>query len=721
MSPARGPVTGARAWLGAALLLVAARAGAGTLGTLVAPGAWLGAATLVAAVALVAAASVRQRSRAVWAPVAALGAVALAVVVGYGGPGAAPAVPGPESLGRIAELLGSGLQDIVDGRVPVEASRGIELWLVLGVAAAVVLADALALGLGAAGVAGLPLAALWAPTVVFELPPSTASMLVGGTAWVLLLRVTRPRRDRRERDRTDALGTAGTVVAAATVALAAVLVGPLTSAVPLYASVRLPATWGPGVGGGAISLSDDLDMRADLGRQPGTVVLRYRTDLADTGPLRTTTVTDFDGRRWDSAEPQPTVPATGVLWPEAVEGDASGTIAVTVEGLDQDLLPIPLEPRSIDVGPAWSYDAARDVVSGPGTAGLEYTATVVRRDLSPDALRADSPVRLGPDAPELRVPQTPYRDRIADLAGEVTAGATSAYDQAMALQEYLRSTGGFRYTVDVPPAQTEDAVWDFLEGRTGYCVQFATAMTVMARSVGIPARVGVGFLPGTRDADGVATVTGEQAHAWPELWFAEAGWVRFEPTPAVQTGAPPAYADPAIPTLQTEPTVEPGQATAAPSAPAPAVPTTAPGAQAPGEATSSLVLPLVGVVAAAAAALGAWLVIRRRHRRTAWDAEAAWLELRSRAARVGVTWTDATTPRQAGAILRAATLAAPQPSGDAEAAIDGLVAALEAARYSPDGDASSHDQLDAWLRVALEPWDVSRAAGADAPSALRNG
>lgn len=718
MRTVRGPVTGGRAWLGALVLLVAIRAGTGTLGSLLAPGPWLGAATLVAATALTAAAVTRHLGRPAWAPGSAWLAVLVSVLVGYGGPGAGPALPGPESPGRIAELLGEGIRGIVDGRIPVVPARGIELWVVLGAAAAAVVADALCLGLGSAGLAGVPIAALWAPTVVFELPPSTASMLVGGTAWALLLGVTRPRRARRARGPAEAAGTAA---AAAGVALVAVLLGPLASAVPLYASVRLPATWGPGIGVGSVTLSDDLDMRADLGQQPATVVLTYRTDVADLGPLRTTTVTGFDGRRWASPPPQASTPTTGLLWPTAVGGDPDGTVTVTIEGLDQDVLPIPVEPRTVDVGEAWAYDPARDLVTGPGTAGLVYTATVVRRDLSPEALRADRPTPLPADAPELAVPDTPYRDHIADLATEVTAEARTAYDKAMALQEYLRSSGGFRYTLDVPPAQTEDAVWDFLQDRTGYCVQFATAMTVMARIVGIPTRVGIGFLPGTRDAQGVATVTGKQAHAWPELWFAEAGWVRFEPTPAVQTGAPPAYADPAIPSPGSEPTSEPGLATAAPTAPVPVVPTTAPGAQQTVGSTTSLLQPAVGALAAIAAA-GAVLALRRRRRRPRWDAEAAWGELRSRAARVGVTWPDSATPRRAGELLRAATLVAPGPSTDADAAIGALVRAVEAERYEPDGDTTSHEQLDAWLDAAVEPWqEVSRAAGAGAPSGPRGG
>ena len=84
----------------------------------------------------------------------------------------------------------------------------------------------------------------------------------------------------------------------------------------------------------------------------------------------------------------------------------------------------------------------------------------------------------------------------------------------------------------------------FLASKHGYCVQFASAMAVMARTLGIPARLGVGFLPGTKQSNGRQGVSLNDAHAWPELYFEGIGWVRFEPTPRVRTGAAPAYSQP---------------------------------------------------------------------------------------------------------------------------------------------------------------------------------
>src|SRR5690606_28719934 len=77
-------------------------------------------------------------------------------------------------------------------------------------------------------------------------------------------------------------------------------------------------------------------------------------------------------------------------------------------------------------------------------------------------------------------------------------------------------------------------------GRTGYCEQFSASMALMARSLGIPARVAVGFLSPER-AGNDWVFSAHDLHAWPELYFEGAGWVRFEPTPGSRSGGAPDY------------------------------------------------------------------------------------------------------------------------------------------------------------------------------------
>lgn len=89
----------------------------------------------------------------------------------------------------------------------------------------------------------------------------------------------------------------------------------------------------------------------------------------------------------------------------------------------------------------------------------------------------------------------------------------------------------FEYSTEVQPGHGNNAIENFLQIRKGYCEQFAATFAVMARTLGIPSRVAVGFTPGQLDSDGWYSVFSRNAHAWPEIWFDSIGWIPFEPTP----------------------------------------------------------------------------------------------------------------------------------------------------------------------------------------------
>lgn len=123
--------------------------------------------------------------------------------------------------------------------------------------------------------------------------------------------------------------------------------------------------------------------------------------------------------------------------------------------------------------------------------------------------------------------------RVAETARQVTSAAASPAAKARALEDWFRGPGGFRYSLAPRGGQSADALAEFLfQSREGYCEQFSGAFAAMARTIGIPSRVAVGYTWGDYDA---ATrtfhVKGRNAHAWPEVWLAGAGWVPFEPTP----------------------------------------------------------------------------------------------------------------------------------------------------------------------------------------------
>lgn len=121
----------------------------------------------------------------------------------------------------------------------------------------------------------------------------------------------------------------------------------------------------------------------------------------------------------------------------------------------------------------------------------------------------------------------------------VTKGTRNDYEQAVKLQDWFAEDGGFRYDVDVESGTGVQAISRFLKDKEGFCVHFSFSMAAMARSLGIPARVAVGFMPGTTQTDGSLSVGIRDAHAWPELYFEGAGWTRFEPTPS--RGSTPTY------------------------------------------------------------------------------------------------------------------------------------------------------------------------------------
>jgi hypothetical protein len=132
-------------------------------------------------------------------------------------------------------------------------------------------------------------------------------------------------------------------------------------------------------------------------------------------------------------------------------------------------------------------------------------------------------------------------DEIRKLASEVTAGASTGFERAVLLEAFFRSSGLFRYDATISTGHTSLDLADWLTApasrnyRTGYCEQFATAMAVMGRVLGIPSRVVVGFTPGTvqQQSDGseLIVVGQRNAHAWVEMYFSGQGWIRFDPTP----------------------------------------------------------------------------------------------------------------------------------------------------------------------------------------------
>jgi hypothetical protein len=266
---------------------------------------------------------------------------------------------------------------------------------------------------------------------------------------------------------------------------------------------------------------------------------------------------------------------------------------------------------------------------------------------------------------------------VRTTAQQLVRGRTNPYDDASALRDFFRS-GAFTYDATLVLGDSPSSMSRFLTTRRGFCVQFATTYAVMARVVGIPSRVAVGFTPGTPDASGTYHVTNLEAHAWPEVWLAGIGWTHaFEPTPASSApGASALPGDPssvgarspqpaAVPT--TPPSTAPGapgptggNGTPAPSAsaPNPGV-TVTPNATGHGRPILDWVLVLGGLVAlgtlltVAVSAIGK--IRRRARRRGASDPHAAiagaWAEVLDEFRDAGIAWPVSLTPLEVASDL----------------------------------------------------------------------
>ena len=725
-------------WLslvGSALVAAAASASLLALSGLLLPGRWLRAGAVAVFVLAIVTAAARSVARSRWAPTVA-GAITgvVGLLIAYGGPpGRMQVVPDAGSVERLVTAVRAATTLINASVVPMAPARPVELLVVAGAIVVFLVVDFLALGFGVPAWSGLVLVAMWLPAVGLGFPAPGNALAWTAIPYLLLLSLSvAPRAEIGTRRVATTLGIAGALVVAALVA------GPLVAAAPGWAWLTLPSFGNGPIG--PLHLSDNLDLRQSLGRRSGQVVLHYTvrglseprpkathaspsaTNQPGTatarviGPLRAFTLKDFDGRGWqrtETAQLQEWRANTLLASEPQVQGTnldpGAGTVArvdVTIDDLRELRLPVSTFPRTVEIAGPWRYDAERDEVigdqvTGPGTT---YSMTVEVPHLTADQLHAARGRLPASTEAYLAVPRTQHADEIRALATQVASDAQDPYTQALALQTYFRDSSRFAYDTRVAPGLTDDAVWDFLQNRHGYCVQFATSMAIMARTLGIPARLGVGFLPGDAGSDGIYTVTGRLSHTWPELYLAGAGWVRFEPTPAVQTGSPPLWSDPlsavsAAPIAGDVPKVASGPVTPLRSAgPGAATGSISTGTDASGQrllAGAGLVLVLV---------VGATLVARRRSRRDdRTDPQVAWRRLRDRLRPAGITWSDARTSRQCIDLVRerVVELRGTPLGGPADSALVRLAEAFELHLYAPAPTDVPAVDLEGWVAAVL--------------------
>jgi len=129
----------------------------------------------------------------------------------------------------------------------------------------------------------------------------------------------------------------------------------------------------------------------------------------------------------------------------------------------------------------------------------------------------------------LQVP-TGLKPELSRLAEQITGKETTAFDKAEAITDYLRENMSYSETIPAPPAGADPVTWFLFSYKNGFCNYYASSEVLLLRSVGIPARMVVGYAQGKGDGYGKYSVRGQDAHAWPEVYFPGVGWVEFEPT-----------------------------------------------------------------------------------------------------------------------------------------------------------------------------------------------
>ncbi len=251
---------------------------------------------------------------------------------------------------------------------------------------------------------------------------------------------------------------------------------------------------------------------------------------------RLTSLDRFDGEIWSS---EGSYQRLG----NNLDNDAPTTTGETVvqdynvSQLASIWLPGAYEPRRVSGVKDLSYnpDSGSIISKEASSDGLAYQVESLIPHFTAEQLNGAPPGGLPGDAMRRYTLQPQVSARVRDLALR-TAGQGTPYERAKALQDFFRS-GRFTYDLRVPPGHDGRALDRFLfDVRRGYCEQFAGSYAVLARLVGLPTRVAVGFTAGELNADGAFHVRDLNAHAWPEVFLSGFGWVAFEPTPG--RGAP---------------------------------------------------------------------------------------------------------------------------------------------------------------------------------------
>ena len=295
---------------------------------------------------------------------------------------------------------------------------------------------------------------------------------------------------------------------------------------------------------GEIKKNSAVVMRVQTGKPVGYDRLRWR-GIA---------LTNFDGRRWSSSEHnaqrlQPSedgwIHTADSL--QKTDSPKSGMIyTVYLEPMATDAIFVPGKVITLKgdfngeggssfgaIRRSYIFRDSTDTLLNPfhNYAAIRYAGFSLLPPLNAAKLRAAS-TDYSPEITETYLQLPPLNPRIPELAKEITKNARTPFDKAVAIESYLRER--FTYSLNLTGKPGDDPLAHFLfETRAGHCEYFASAMTIMLRTLGIPSREVNGFLPGEyNDLGGDYIVRASDAHSWVEVYFPGMDWETFDPTPA---------------------------------------------------------------------------------------------------------------------------------------------------------------------------------------------
>jgi transglutaminase-like putative cysteine protease len=467
-------------------------------------------------------------------------------------------IPSPATFTHFGELFAEAGNDTRSYGVPVPDREGLLFIAVMGIGAVAIAVDLLTVVARRPALAGLPMLAIYSvPVAVYVDSVPAVPFVVGATGFLWLLVADNVDRVRRFGRRFTGDGRDVDVWEPSPLAAA----GRRLAVIGVATAVLLPLIV-PGLNTGLLNSLTQVGNGTGVGGTGSGGNGRINLFAALSGQLSQPQVTNYV--RVKTNEPNPFYLRFGVA--DVLTADGFSNRAPVGRPLSRGRLPDPRERNGVEVDyqqyhaeveitndfgqtlapvystvvgtdgldGAWSYDQATDVVfsNRTTTKGKKYSFDYVRPKYTPAELRVAEP--LSRDNP-LRTQFTTVPDdpKVEKLVAGLVRSQRTEYDKVAAIYRYFSRDNGFSYSLQTADPQAgASAISAFLDGKAGYCQQYAAAMAWMVREAGIPARVAFGFTRGGAKDGDAYVLTNRNAHAWTEVYLDGFGWIPFDATPA---------------------------------------------------------------------------------------------------------------------------------------------------------------------------------------------